>query len=106
MQGAPATPARSFAQRMDALRRANEVRTYRAKLKRRLAAREESPRDVLAYPEEQVDTMKVFDLLLAMPKVGRVKANRMLVQARISPSKTVGGLSDRQRRELLGRLPR
>jgi S13-like H2TH domain len=46
-------------------------------------------------------TAKVFDLLVAVPTWGRIRANRLLNQARISPSKTVGGLSERQRRELL-----
>jgi hypothetical protein len=39
---------------------------------------------------------------MAVPKFGRVKATRFLTQARISHSKTVGGLSDRQRAELIG----
>jgi hypothetical protein len=38
---------------------------------------------------------------MALPKFGRVKAGRFLNQARISQSKTVGGLSDRQRTELI-----
>ena len=46
-------------------------------------------------------TAKVFDMLMAVPKFGRVKAARLLNQCRISQSKTVGGLSDRQRHELL-----
>ena len=46
-------------------------------------------------------TAKVFDILMALPKFGRVKAGRFLNQARISQSKTVGGLSDRQRTELI-----
>jgi hypothetical protein len=49
-------------------------------------------------------TAKVFDLLLAVPKYGRVRANRVLNQTRISPSKTVGGMSERQRRQLLSYL--
>ena len=40
----------------------------------------------------------VFDLMLAVPKYGRVKDNKILSQCRISPSKTLGGLSQRQRR--------
>ena len=36
-------------------------------------------------------------MLMAVPKFGRVKAARLLNQCRISQSKTVGGLSDRQR---------
>jgi hypothetical protein len=45
--------------------------------------------------------MKVFDLLLATPKYGRIKANKLLQRCRISSSKTVGGLSDRQRVEII-----
>jgi uncharacterized FAD-dependent dehydrogenase len=56
---------------------------------------------LLESPPEYLETAKVFDLLLAVPKFGRVKANKILQQVRISPSKTVGGLSDRQRGELV-----
>ena len=51
---------------------------------------------------EALKRAKVFDMLMAVPKFGRVKAARMLNQCRISQSKTVGGLSDRQRAELIG----
>ncbi len=51
-------------------------------------------------------TMKVFDLLLAVPKYGRVKVNKTLTQCRISPSKTVGWMSPRQRAELVSLLRR
>ena len=44
----------------------------------------------------------MFDILMAVPKFGRVKAARFLNQARISQAKTVGGLSERQRSELVG----
>ena len=43
-------------------------------------------------------------MLLAVPKYGRVKANKVLQTCRISPSKTIGGLSDRQRTELVSLL--
>jgi hypothetical protein len=48
-----------------------------------------------------VHTAKVIDLLLAVPKCGRVKANRILERCRISPARTVNGLTPRQRKELL-----
>jgi hypothetical protein len=35
-----------------------------------------------------------------------VKVNRILTQCRISPSKTIGGLSERQRSELVSYLRR
>jgi hypothetical protein len=41
-------------------------------------------------------------MLMAVPKFGQVKAKRYLNQCRIAESKTIGGLSDRQRSELVG----
>jgi hypothetical protein len=35
-----------------------------------------------------------------LPKVGRVKVRKILEKARISPSKTLGGMTVRQRTEL------
>lgn len=99
-------PDRSLIQRMDALYRANEIRTKRAQLKRDLTAGRQQIHDLLLEPPEWVETMKVFDLLLAVPKYGRVKVNKILVQCRMSPSKTVGGMSSRQRTELVSMLRR
>jgi hypothetical protein len=45
-------------------------------------------------------------MLLAVPKVGRVKATKILHGCRVSSSKTLGGLSERQRAELVVRLDR
>ena len=91
---------------MAALRRANEIRTARANLKRDLKAGRASINDLLLEPPEFLGTAKVMDLLLAVPKYGRVKANKILQQCRISPSKTIGGLSPRQRAELVSMLRR
>jgi hypothetical protein len=51
-----------------------------------------------------VATAKVLDLVLAVPKYGRVKANKLLERCRVSSSKTVNGLTPRQRKELLDML--
>ena len=101
-----AAPERSLTQRLDALERANEVRTKRAKLKRDLKGGRESIHTLLLDPPDFVETAKVFDMLLAVPKYGRVKTNKVLTQCRISPSKTIGGLSQRQRDELVEPLRR
>jgi hypothetical protein len=103
---ATAAPERSLVQRMEALQRANEIRTQRAQLKRDLKAGRRSIHDLLLEPPVYVETAKVVDLLLAVPKYGRVKANKILVSCRISPSKTIGGLSPRQRTELVSMLRR
>jgi S13-like protein len=101
-----AAPERSLLQRMDALQRANEIRTRRAQLKRDLKAGRVSIHTLLLDPPDFLATAKVFDMLLAVPKYGRVKANKVLQQCRISPSKTIGGLSERQRGELVSLLRR
>jgi len=99
-------PMRSLDQRMDALRRANEIRVRRAQLKKDLKNGNAQIEQILRNPPVYVETAKVFDMLLAVPKYGRVKANKVLVQCRISPSKTIGGLSQRQRAELVSMLRR
>ena len=87
---------------MDALKRANDVRVKRAKLKKDLKEGSVRIEKILGNPPEYVSTAKVIDILMAVPKFGRVKAARFLNTCRISQSKTVGGLSDRQRAELIG----
>lgn len=94
-------PIRSLRQRREALDLANSIRTYRADLKRDIKAEKVSVAELLTDPPREICTMKVYDLLLAMPKVGRVKANKALQRSRTSPSKTVEGLSSRQRFEIL-----
>ena len=76
---------------MDALKRANDVRVKRAKLKKDLKDGKVRIEQILGNPPEYVST-----------KFGRVKAARFLNTCRISQSKTVGGLSERQRAELIG----
>lgn len=98
------TPVRSLPQRMEALRKANEIRTQRANLKKELKSGERDIVQVLTNPPEFLLTAKVLDLLLVVPKFGRVKATRVLTRCRISQAKTVGGLSDRQRDELVETL--
>ncbi len=101
-----AAPERSLVQRMEALRRANDIRSRRAQLKRDLKAGRQPIHESLLEPPEYLETAKVFDLLLAVPKYGRVKVNKILTQCRISPSKTIGGLSQRQRAELVALMRR
>ncbi len=61
---------------------------------------------LLLDPPPYLQTAKVFDMLLALPKYGRVKATKILHSCRVSPSKTFGGLTERQRTELARRLDR
>lgn len=56
--------------------------------------------ELLTEVPDWAGTMKAPDLLMAVPKIGRVKCNRILNTCRIAPSKTIGGMTERQRREL------
>jgi len=95
-----AVSTRSPERRMIALRQANRVRCARAKLKQDLRAGKVRLEHVLATPADYLASAEVFDLLVAVPKIGPVKASR-LAAGRIRPSKTVGDLSERQRTHLI-----
>lgn len=100
------TPSRSLDQRMTALAKGNRIRTHRAKLKRDLKADRslnESIR-ILRDPPELLHTMKVETFLMSLPGFARSKANEMLRRAATSPSKTLAGLSERQRQALVSLL--
>ena len=103
MRGETSNPApgRTLDQRIRALQYANEVRTDRARLKKELALGTVRIEEIIARPPEFAKTAKVYDLLLALPKIGPAKAARSLSHCRIAPAKTVGGLTERQREELI-----
>lgn len=98
------TPEQTLVQRQTALFEANRIRSTRAILKRDLKAGRASVHILLLESPEYINTMKLFDLILACPKYGRVKTNKMLQVCRISPSKTIDGLSERQRAEIISML--
>lgn len=95
------TPVRTIDQRFAALAVANQVRVERAKLKKAIKSGEVKAQAILADPPGYALTMKAHDLLLSVPKFGLVKANRAMKLCMMSPSKTIGGLSPRQRDALV-----
>lgn len=97
-------PARSESQRRLALAEANRIRSFRAAAKRHVKHGQADPVGLVLFPPEEMLTMKLDELLLQIPKVGRVKANRILFRTQCSPSKTLGGLTERQRRALAAEL--
>jgi CheY-like chemotaxis protein len=97
---------RSPESRMNALRQANQVRSLRAKLKQDLREGTVRLEQILATGADYLASAEVFELLVAVPKIGAAKAGHLLTIARISPSKTVGALSGRQRASLIELLSR
>jgi guanylate kinase len=82
---------------MDALEKANMIRADRKALKQGLKDRTVSILDIIEDPPEYALTMKLTDLLLAVPGLGAGKVMRAVDRLRISQCKTLGGLTYDQR---------
>ncbi len=95
-------PYRSSEQHMAALQRANRVRRLRSELRTDLTERRAA--DFIGRPPWWLNTMRLTLLLSQIHGWGPVKVRRTLVRCRVADTKTVGGLSDRQRAEILEAL--
>ncbi len=89
--------------RREALEKAAEARKVRAELKQQLKAGEIDFAEVLrrASTDEIVGKTKVSAVLEALPRVGKVRARRLMERLDISPSRRVRGLGANQREKLL-----
>jgi len=94
----PLTPE----QRSAALQKATAARRARAALKVRLKSSDTTLAAVLSrgQTDEVVGKMKVVAVLEAMPGVGKVRAQRLMSQLDISPSRRLRGLGALQREAL------
>jgi len=101
-----ALPELTPEQRAAALEKAAAARRARAELKDRLKKGETDLKTVLknAETDEIIGKMKVSALLEALPKVGKVKAQEIMTELEIAPTRRLRGLGDRQRRALLERF--
>ena len=90
-------------QRAAALEKAAAARRARAELKDRLKRGGTNLKQVLkdAETDEVLGKMKVSALLEALPKVGKVKAQEIMTELEIAPTRRLRGLGDRQRKALL-----
>ncbi len=89
--------------RRQALHKAAEARKIRAELKQQLKAGEIGFSDVLSRAEQDdvVARTRVSAVIEALPRVGRVRARRLMERLDISPSRRVRGLGTNQRHRLL-----
>jgi hypothetical protein len=97
---ATATLAPAGPQYMRALERANKVRLARAELKRRVAVGELEATEVILECPWEAQSMTVADLLMSQRRWGESRCHKLLSQLQMSETKTVGSLTDRQRRTL------
>lgn len=91
-------------QYMRALERANQVRLARACLKRRIALGEIRVAAVILDCPWEAESMAVADLLMSQRRWGQTRCRKFLAQLAMSEKKTVGSMTDRQRRTLAAML--
>ena len=97
---ATATIAPARPQHLEALSRANQVRLARAVLKRGVGCGEISVADVILESPWEAESMTVADLLMSQRRWGITRCRKLLGQIPVSETKTIGSLTDRQRRAL------
>lgn len=95
----------SDAQRLGALKEANRIRSSRAQLKRDLHSGNIEVTGLIMYPPEYINTMKIIDLLVAVPGIKGKKA-KMVIGPYISENRAIGNLTDAQRDGLTARIRR
>ena len=98
------SPALDGPQHLQALQRANAVRLARAELKRRVAVGEVSAADVILSSPWEADSMTVSDLLTSQRRWGSTRCRKFLQCLSIPENKTIGSMTDRQRRLLAALL--
>jgi hypothetical protein len=101
---ATATIAPAGPQHMRALERANQVRLARAELKRRVASGEIGVAEVILECPWEAESMAISDLLMSQRRWGQTRCRKFLAQIPMSEQKTVGSMTERQRRTLAALL--
>jgi hypothetical protein len=91
-------------QRLRALERANTVRLARAELKRRIADGDVSVAEVLLDPPSEADSWAVGDVLTSQRRWGSTRCRKFLAGHHIMETRSIGALTERQRRLLANQL--
>lgn len=93
-------------QHMRALARANEVRLARAELKRCVSDGELTAASVILECPMEAESMPIADLLASQRRWGTTRCRKFLAAIPMSETKTIGSMTERQRRELAMKLER
>jgi hypothetical protein len=104
--GAERPKGPSNSQRLQALARANQIRSERAQIKATLRRGELQLGSLLADPPECLATASLAEVLLAVPGLGKARLRQLLNGCRLSPVQRLGRLTARQRLQLAQTLGR
>jgi hypothetical protein len=102
MDGLPTTSRGP--QHLQALQRANRVRLARAELKRRIADGEVTAGEVILTSPWEASSMAIGDVLMSQRRWGGTRCRKFLAMFRITETKTIGSLTERQRHALAAQL--
>ena len=102
MDGLPTTSPGP--QHLQALQRANRVRLARAELKRRIADGEVTAAEVILTSPWEASSMAIGDVLMSQRRWGGTRCRKFLAMFRITETKTIGSLTERQRHALAAQL--
>ena len=102
----PLPPQLTPDQRQAALAKAAAARRQRAELKDKLKMGSLTLRELFDQAERDavVGKMKVLTVLESLPRLGKVKARRLMDEIGISDSRRIQGLGSKQREALFARL--
>jgi hypothetical protein len=85
---------------MQALQRANEVRLARAELKRGVSEGVITAGEVILRCPWEAASMTIAELLVSQHRWGTTRCRKFLAEIGMPETKTVGSMTDRQRRAL------
>ena len=97
-------PKMTDEQRAAALEKAKEARAKRAKLKADIKAGKISLKKVLNSKDEIAKKTKVQQILVSLPGVGKVSAQKAMDEIGIAENRRVGGLGSAQKEKLIERF--
>ena len=99
-----ATATAPAPQHMRALAQANRVRLARAELKRQVAEGETTVAEIILARPWEAESMTIADLLMSQHRWGRTRCRRFLASIPMVETKSIGSMTERQRKELAKRL--
>lgn len=100
-----ALPTLSLEEKKKALKKAQEVRSKRAKIRQNLKNGKTNIREVLAnINDDVVAKMRVIYLLESLPRIGKVKTKKIMTEIGIDETRRIQGLGNRQKQALIERL--
>ncbi|NLL42031.1 MAG: integration host factor [Firmicutes bacterium] len=92
-------------EKLDALKKAQEMRSKRAEVRAKLKKGTMTLEEVLdSVDDEVIARMRVTYLLQSLPQVGKVTSEKIMREIGINENRRVQGLGKRQRERLLERL--